>query len=1400
MLPIDLGKFGVTYKKGDFKNPGIHTVKIPSQDYKLQCLDCGALDETEPHFYTNVSYEEPHTLERGTCIYCGYQTLCKHFDTKTVTETNIAYNYKHISSFGHTYSAFVTEKTFCNSCNSWVGFKQDNTPRTFTEAHEVNTYGYCKLCGYVSDDPALLTPDTAHCITVFEEVIDRKTNGTDEEKIQTKAIQGARVTVGSKTLTTNANGQVFTYDLGPQEINVTAKGYRREKTHYLLKGGCGKVIFLEKEKDDRKPYFVQLDGYDAAKRDHVVDLRDYALHFKQNSNGILNIVGEVNWNGHGIGQIQLYQGESAEKAEKIVVIEGKALTWSASINPGKVFQPDRPVYLQIEAKDGKVSDPVKLELYIDQAVKITSNAGSNSMGNGDKEEYVSGFDWLGSYAFDNPDNDFFNFLLTNSLSLASDLIPVGFVHEENQDGSRTIRGVFGANPEKMIYNIKNMKTEAAKNNKNAFKLSTWEDMKEKINNFKKLAKGEYGSEWKATYIRQSFNTEVDTYGYIEAKLDTNGNLIKEKDGNGKVLDPYDGGIVIRGSGELVEGRTVFLNGWFPVFYEVKLGGDVSADFHLIALADSLAFGAELKKAQLSIPKIILRAGVGVRSVAEIGVKGGGGLDISMNKALKTKGAVSSEAAVTAHLLYVVSEEWVFAKDEDVLWDQIGSAKAASLMRRSVGSEEPTLTLVSRAYLEKESAWNPDMIGPRMRSAAPPAITTLQEGVMSGAMPQIQRVGDKLVMLFLRDRADRAIGNHTQLVYSVYDRGVWSEPQAVWESETADFYFDTVVANDQLYVAWQKSDAQADTTDPQALLNHVVSNSEIAVAVWNNRAEKFEDQRYLTDNAVIDMMPAISKNSRGVSVAWASNDQNDITGTTGTNTIYRADVNGSRAAAQAVHSMKGFIAEVCAGGDAVAYITVNSDGTSDVCCVSGGENIVAKENAMAAGLAYEDGAFLWQENGALYSYVPGDAEAKTIIPAEEHSVSSSYRYIENGSNPIVVWHEKDESGQQLIKACAYENGTWSLPIILMDDLKDSISFFDAVTLGDQYAIILNTANYVDGEMESSALKFALVQQPHDVELTDVYLNRPEWDEQKQEINLYLTNNGVRTIPSVSITVSDEENTYLNKNVEIGLAPGETACITEKMDISRIDTVRQAVVRVEASGDQDESNQAKLITLGQVETAFSVDAYEADNHVIFLIAAENYSTTDAHATVTMLEDGRESASLQMQYLGELDRQSNAMCTFIVDKSEIEFEDGLRTFFFRLTAQEEEWNDLNNVLSYTVKHLPEEGCKEHSFLIHGFEWSDDLQSCLAVFKCTVCGYEERVPCVIASEVTPPKGKEPGKIVYTASVEFKGKTFTDTLTFENPAMDLPNTGDESRLGVWLLLACAACCGLLLTRKKTRG
>lgn len=158
---------------------------------------------------------------------------------------------------------------------------------------------------------------------------------------------------------------------------------------------------------------------------------------------------------------------------------------------------------------------------------------------------------------------------------------------------------------------------------------------------------------------------------------------------------------------------------------------------------------------------------------------------------------------------------------------------------------------------------------------------LVENVFPNTTAEIYQVGDKKILVWIGDVSSRNTTNRTALYYSVFDGG-WSVPTIIDDDGTGDFDFDGYVNDEELYITWQNA---SKVFDENVSLDEFTKNTEICVAKYEGKSNKFLDSEILTkDSALLHAKPSITGNKDKVTITWITNSANDINGLEGVNTI------------------------------------------------------------------------------------------------------------------------------------------------------------------------------------------------------------------------------------------------------------------------------------------------------------------------------------------------------------------------------------------------------------------------------------------------------------------------------------------------------------------------------------
>ena len=571
------------------------------------------------------------------------------------------------------------------------------------------------------------------------------------------------------------------------------------------------------------------------------------------------------------------------------------------------------------------------------------------------------------------------------------------------------------------------------------------------------------------------------------------------------------------------------------------------------------------------------------------------------------------------------------------------------------------------------------------------LVTLQNGVLPNAMPRLHTLGERQIMLFLADDASRALGSHTRLMYTVRESGVWSEPAAVWESDTGDLYFDSAVMDGQLYVAWQKCRGAVTGEDTMAMLDSLSGQSEICLARWDDGANAFTGQQYLTDDATLDMMASVCPAAGGVQVTWVSNDENNALGTGGSYTIHTLSVtNGTPGEVRDLAATDAYLTELttAAGADGlhVLFATLDEENRTDLNHLSPDGLTTPMTDGAYAGLTTVDGRFLWQSDGVLWRLSPALGQYESMIAPESGALSSSYRYVSNGQQEAVVWCEGQEPCRILASICT--NGRWSEPVVLVDDILQTVTFLDAALTADgSFLLVTNTVDLSDGDDSTTALKTALITPACDVAVRSAAVERADPETDTQPITVTVENPGFVAVDTLQLTVCGGGTLLLDQVYPVELAPGGVCTITGRLDVSGIAALTEVDVQAQAVSDANPTDNHASVTVGHTDAALSLNVQDLGDQVIFLLSASNGSRIPTDANIRVLLDGLDGEEAAVLELGTLALGEHVQYLYTLDKSAVNFGDRDRVYYlFSLETAETDWDPADNVCAFGVEKPPD------------------------------------------------------------------------------------------------------------------
>lgn len=1151
----------------------------------------------------------------------------------------------------------------------------------------------------------------AHVITVVDANV-----GSSGEVFP---IVGATVKIRTKggtikTGTTDANGQFAYYGSDGLELRIEADGYQIRRSAYVMKTGESRLFALEPLSSDGAPYFSMLSA-----RAHTddglcsVDLRTDAVSYVEGDNTGMQLLFEVAVDESIIAL------DSVELMQYPVDLEhdGKYMRFMYTgtpnefhiedgtfghnlykIVPGK-FRSQEQIYAvihyRIKGGDSTLysTDPIPLSLNIIPLPQTISSAEDNTVDLTPGTTDSGRLSWLKQILVSIEHPLFTTFL--GDPSVESELLNFSYaVETDSKTGNRKLRFTIGLTESSNTYNLLTEEITETKDDTTYQLLRDWINSKElkkgKPLDFLSSKVGEkVKDEFKKTRVKAVGELGTEILGYYEAELDSNGNIIP---------DTSKGRILVNATAKATQGKTAIIYG-FPLYYEAVVAAEFATTMAprlcFNPLLNQVTLTPEMEEFSLTLPKVSLEGGIGIRGVATTGV--GGVFENTITTTLSatestTRIVGSTNAYFRIYIAYLLDYKDNFGSKNGgkvILYDttDISSGNSVSLVTgRSLIQQalaEPELTLSQRSYLQNTTQWNGNPI--QLMTSDP--VVTLQNGVLPNAMPQLHTLGDRQILLFLADDAASALGSHTRLMYSVRENGVWSEPAAVWESDTGDLYFDSAVINGQLWVTWQKSRGSVTGEDAMSMLSSLSSQSEICLALWDDAANGFTGQQYLTDNSRLDMMASLCAAEDGVQVTWVSNDENNALGTGGTYTIHTLSVaDGVPGAVSDLYATDNYVTELttAAGSDGlqVLFATLDEENRTDLNLLGPDGLTTPVTDGTYAGLSTENGRFLWQSDGTLWRYSPSLNQYEAMIAPENGGVSSSFRYVTNGEWDAVVWSEGQEPCR--ILASVLTDGQWSEPIVLVEDIQQTVTFLDAALTSDgSFVLVLNTADLTGGDDSVTALKTAVITPACDVAVRSTSVERVDPDGNAQAVTLVVENPGLVAVDALHLTATGGDLVLLDQEYPVELAPGGACTITAQFDVSGISALTQVDIQVQADADANPTDNHASVTVGHTDTALTLDVQELGDHLIFLLNVSNDSNVPTDARIRVLAgslDGEEAACLEV---GTVVLGEHVQYLYTLDKRTVDFgdEDYIH-YLFSLETTETDWDLSDNVCAYRVE----------------------------------------------------------------------------------------------------------------------
>jgi len=985
-------------------------------------------------------------------------------------------------------------------------------------------------------------------------------------------LSGVTVTVGDKTYTTDEKGQV-TIEKPTSAVTFSKENYS-SRTIGLQKLAHNSSVYMQKKTGNSSNYPV-INALWAGN----VDILHEELPLKFPSDETFILEPEIDWGLYTYDEaeckINLYQ-----EGKSVGLYEIKDDQWKLEqlnkVALAQEFDVSEDLFLAVENPDGL------------QSRKLLKTRLENA-------DILDGFTFsLGDgISFTLPESasifsgkkmslDFFSPLEANLMvedGKVFGAIGCGRAWETDDEGKKQLKS--------FSQSIKNLRDKVSNAKDTAEQYRTLlAGVKEFGDDFPRL-KGSFG-------VDGSWRVMIFVEGYLDDK------------GNVEVTD--SGGFFMFESS--AKYSQPFLAGPVPMFFEVKVKGDIGGQINLFLKKEIKQFTPALEIQGT----IGLSGELGVGSSKLLGLSSG--LEGDLENLLNIGDSKIEYYKLTASLKWYIKLKFMFSSWKDgltlgssVWYEYPDPGQAMSLMTLSLddeptsyslprpneelygssgGSGKPDFYDISQyrnddlSYLQYGSSFmggGRSLFNLRNRSNAP-----FVSNAYDGADPQTAVFSDGTRLAVWIGYNTNYSGPDALNLYCSYYNGEWSQPQVVENDGTTDAAPCLKVINDVAYLVWQDASGSISS---DASIASVANMMEISGAVFDKARCSFSSSSVTNGSGVLNTQPVLCGDSSGVYVVWHRNGLNDWFGQNYANSFLSSSFTGSGwSGASTLYSGLGPIVDFDAyssgGSVSVAY---TMDGDCDLNTIEDMEVYLngaqqSSNEYLDSGVCFSGGNLYWYSGGQLmvngYSTLVNGA----LIGSDRFQILN-----ENGVQAVI--YSENDGLYSTLYAAYYSGGSWGSPIVLYS-AGTSIPYFSASTNENGEIVVLIQSQAVVGGYDSedpygeTSLVWFNAPMGCNIRVDDVrFYNENYVAGKDMPIHVTVNNTGELAVSELLVEILDDGGNQLQKEtIAETILSGQTKELLIYYNVSEIEQGKSITVKVSPAGmvETDTEDNASEMVLG------------------------------------------------------------------------------------------------------------------------------------------------------------------------------------------------------------------------------
>lgn len=705
-----------------------------------------------------------------------------------------------------------------------------------------------------------------------------------------------------------------------------------------------------------------------------------------------------------------------------------------------------------------------------------------------------------------------------------------------------------------------------------------------------------------------FDLKLNLYGYLE--------------GNVFLKDKIAGKIIIRAEAKTEFGTQIFVAS-IPIVLEIAGSGQVNI---VNDISYSFTEGFDYDLALELIASLEAYAGAGIKGVASMGIYG----EIKLKSVFNflcwnndtglQKVTLSGNSGLKAKVLGMSWKYTIFNSDELYLYKKQEASPnvMAALRFGAINSIEDFMNefdsnqdfeAMDRSYLSNRSEWSAgsgnasylrSMVNTSQNSEND--IKILQSNAYTDISPKLITCGDTTMMVYVDDDQLRSDNDRTNLVFSIYENGGWSEPVSICNDGTADFNPDIATDGENIWVVWQNAKTQLSDA---AVFSDISNSLEISVAKYDFESGIFVDVQTITSNGICESNPKITIVDGMPVVCWWTNDSNSYFGTSGDNTIHCAQLTENEWVTSEILTTPCTITALDTGSlSAFAAISYTLDGDNDFSTTEDQRSYVYTLNNMQEislsdsqaqnvqfNTIYGSETLTWYADGNI-KYLTDNHSSELL---EDSSIAAyDYLIIGNayGDNSILYTYTKDGKSELYIRKYDTENNVWGQAVVITNQ-ESYIQRIGAAYTEDGIVAVFNKTDVDTNYDEINALCSMMAPEGSDLLLDYIDYFEPRLiPGQEFLIEAYVTNCGIDTISEVNVEITDENgNIILNELKECFVKAGASENISVSFIAPQEIQKTSYTIKITPVNESEKtlSDNEKQFTLGLCDFNVSLKKY-------------------------------------------------------------------------------------------------------------------------------------------------------------------------------------------------------------------